>query len=83
MAIHITASGATTVSTSGPRGILVQVNAPLTGTITIADTLGTVAVLASVVPVGQYNYYGLNGTVTVNPSATCDISVSILSKKSS
>lgn len=59
-------------------GILVQVNAPLTGTITIADGVGTKAVMASIVPVGQYRYFGFTGTVIVTPSATTDATVSVL-----
>lgn len=75
--IYITSSGSTTVADSCV-GILIQVNAPLTGTITITDATVTKAVLASVVPVGQYRYYGFKGAAAVNPSATCDITVSIL-----
>jgi hypothetical protein len=75
--IYITASGSKTVADSC-TGILIQVNAPLTGTITVTDGGVTKAVLASVVPVGQYRYYGFTGAVAVNPSASCDITVSIL-----
>lgn len=74
---YITTSGSKTVA-DGCYGILIQVNNPLTGTITVADAGTTIAVLSSVVPVGQYRYLGFKGAATVNPSASCDITVSIL-----
>jgi hypothetical protein len=78
LALHITASGAATVSSSGPRGLLIQVNAALTGTITVVDVNGTVAVITNPAVGNTFYYYSLAGTTTVNPSTTCDISVSIL-----
>lgn len=74
---YLTGSGAVTVA-DGCYGILIQVNAPLTGTITVKDGTTTIAVLASVVPVAQYRYLGFKGAASVNPSASCDITVSIL-----
>jgi hypothetical protein len=77
--IYITASGATTVGTR-PRGILIQVNTALTGTITVQDGGVTVAVITNPTVGSFYTYYGFSGAVTVNPSATTDISVSILNQ---
>lgn len=62
-------------------GIVIQVNAPLTGTITVKDGNNTVAVIASVVPVGQYYYYGFSGSISVIPSATTDSTVSVLNRQ--
>lgn len=81
MAIHITASGATTVSSAGPRGILITVNTALTGTITTTDQTGVIAVVTNPVAGNAFRYYGLLGATTVNPSATTDITVSILNSK--
>lgn len=78
--IHIT-TGTVTVSTSSPRGLLIQVNAALTGTITVVDAIGTQAIITNPAVGNQFLYYGLSGTVTVTPNATCDISVSILNNK--
>lgn len=78
MAIHITASGAAAIPASA--GILIQVNAALTGTITVTDTSATQAVITNPTVGQQYVYYGCVGNFSVNPSATCDISVSVLSR---
>lgn len=82
---YITASGAVTVvpavaGSAYATGLLITVNAALTGTITVADINGTQAIITNPAAGAAYRYYGLEGTVTVNPSATCDITVSVLNK---
>lgn len=75
---HITGTSATLVN-SGSLGILIQVNTGFTGTITVADTNGTQAVVTNPVVGNAFRYYGLTGAVTVTSSATGDITVSSLS----
>ena len=87
MALHITGSGATNIGFAD--GILIMVNAALTGTITtttVASTIdgGSASSIGVITnpTVGQpYVYRGLRGqgTVAVNPSGTCDITVQKLS----
>lgn len=78
--IYITASGAATVG-NACRGILIQVNTALTGTITVADGGTTKAVITNPAVGNTFTYYGFLGAVTVNPSATTDITVSILNTR--
>lgn len=80
--IHITASGATTVSTSSPRGLRINFNLAFTGTVTITDGTGVVSIVtASATVPPAWVGYGFQGTVTVNPSTTVDLGVSILNNK--
>lgn len=80
--IHITSSGATTVSTSSPRGLRINFNLAFTGTVTITDGTGTVGIVtASANAPAAWVGYGFQGSVTVNPSTTVDLSVSILNRK--
>lgn len=79
--IHITSSGATTITTTSPRGIRINVNAALTGTITVTDGTGTLAIITNPTVLSSWVGYGFQGTVTVNPNATCDLSVSVLNRK--
>lgn len=78
---YITASGSTTVA-SAVTGILVQVNSALTGTITLAAGGTTFAVITNPTVGSQFRYTGLRnaGAITVNPSATTDITVSFLNR---
>lgn len=76
--IYITASGSKTVADQAD-GILIQVNAALTGTLTVTDGGTTKAVITNPTVGSQFRYYGFTGAVAVNPSATCDITVSNLS----
>lgn len=88
MAQNITSSGSTAVA-SNAYAILIQVNAALTGNIVVATSGstqygtsgGTVGTITNPTVGSQFKYGGLNqqGYVTVNPSATCDISVTLLS----
>lgn len=79
--MYITASGAQTITQgtgSYSTGMLITVNSALTGTITVADNKGTEAIITNPGVGAAFRYYGLIGTVTVNPSAACDLQVSIL-----
>lgn len=78
MALHITTSAATPIPLSA--GILIMVNAALTGTITVADTAGTQGIITNPTVGNQFLYYGANGAFTVTASTTCDLSVSVLSR---
>lgn len=79
--VYITASGSTTVAKAA-NGLLIQVNKALTGTITLAAGGVTFAVITDPTVGTQYRYNGLRnqGVLTVNPSATTDITVSLLNK---
>jgi hypothetical protein len=87
MAQNITTGTATTVAANA-YAIFIQVNAALTGTIVIAvagstqyvTTSATIATITNPTAGSQFKYGGLNqqGAVTVTPSTTCDISVTIL-----
>lgn len=79
MAIHITASGSQNII-NGAAGILVMCNAALTGTVTLADANGTFAVITNPAVGGYFVYTGTQGQITCNPSATCDLSISVLSR---
>jgi hypothetical protein len=89
MAKHITASGAVVVA-SNAQAILIQVNTAITGSDTITVTnggstqygtsSGTIAIITAPAAGTQFKYSGLaqQGAISVNPSTTCDITVSIL-----
>ena len=74
---YITAGSEATIASSA-NGILIQVNAALTGTLTVADGGTTVAIITNPTVGSQYRYYGFNGAVTVTPSTTTNITVSVL-----
>lgn len=78
---YITSSGSTTISADA-NGLLVQVNTALTGTITLQAGAVTFAVITNPTVGSQYRYNGLHtqGAITVNPSATCDITISFLNR---
>lgn len=78
---YITASGSQTVAKAA-NGLLIQVNTALTGTITLAAGGTTFAVITNPVAGDQFRYNGLRdaGAITVNPSATTDITVSFLNR---
>lgn len=79
--VYITASGSQTVAQAA-NGLLIQVNAALTGSITLAAGGTTFAVITNPTVGTQYRYNGLRnaGAITVNPSATCNITVSFLNR---
>lgn len=76
MALHITASGAVTAAPACNR-LLIQVNKALTGTITVQDNSADLAVITNPAVGDRYEYWRLDGPVTVNPSGTTDITVSV------
>lgn len=71
---HITTTAATTVG-KDIRNLLVTINATLAGTVTIADSVGTVAIITNPTVGTFYEYWDLSGAVTVTASATCEITV--------
>lgn len=80
---HFTATGTTASSlvyTGTVRKALIQVNAALTGTITVDDsttaTAGGVAIITNPTVGSQYEYWGFRTGLHVYPSTTCDITVS-------
>lgn len=75
---YITASGAQTIVDKAD-GILIQNNAALTGTITVTDAGTTVAIITDPAVGSLFMYRGFNGAIAVNPSTTCNITVSVLS----
>lgn len=79
--VYITASGSTTVAKAA-NGLLIQVNGALTGTITLGAGGTTFAIITNPTVGSQYRYNGLRdkGAITVNPSATTDITVSFLNR---
>lgn len=89
MAKNITGSGATTVA-SNAQAIFIQVNAALTGTITVTTagstqygtSSATVATITNPLVGNVFRYGGLaqQGAVAVNPSASCDITVTMLER---
>lgn len=86
MALNITAGSAKNIG--GCRAILIQVNAALTGSITVTGAgssqygtaSSTIATITNPTVGSQYRYGGLfqQGDITVTPSTTCDITVTQL-----
>lgn len=77
---HITAGSAVNINTGRISKVVIQVNAALTGTITVSDetsTAGTpvVAVITNPTVGSQYEYWDMGSGITVTPSTTCDITV--------
>lgn len=89
MAKNITASGAQVIA-SNAGAIYIQVNAALTGTITVTaagstqygTSSQTIATITNPTVGTFYKYGGLHaqGAVSINPSTTCDITVTVLSR---
>lgn len=77
---YITTGATTQVYTGQVRQILIQVNAALTGSITVIDgttgTTGNVAIITNPTVGGKYEYWGLQNGVRIVTSTTCDITVS-------
>lgn len=74
--IYITTG--TTTTLPQVNGILIQVNAALTGTITINDGGVAKGIITNPTVGLQFRYYGFAGVPTIVTSTTCDITVSIL-----
>lgn len=79
--IYIT-TGATTPITTAANGILIQVNAALTGTITMKAGANTFAVITNPTVGSSFRYNGLRsqGAITCVTSTTCDVTVSLLNR---
>lgn len=80
--LYITSSGSQTIA-SAAGGLLVKVNTALTGTITLAAGGNTFAVITNPTVGQSYQYNGLRGkgAITINPSTTCDLTVSFLNRE--
>lgn len=86
MAKNITSSGAQDIAAQADA-VLLQVNAALTGNIVVATAgstqygtpAATVATITNPTVGTSYRYGGLRtqGKLTVNPSTTCDITVTL------
>lgn len=79
---HLTTSTATNVYASAVKAVSIQVNAALTGTITVSDetsTAGTpvVAVITNPTVGTYYKYVALRNGVCITPSTTCEITVNV------
>ncbi len=79
---HLTASGAVNLATNAISKVKITVNAALTGTITTSDETGTsgspvVGIVTNPTVGSVFEYWDFKNGVTVNPSATCDITVNI------
>lgn len=77
--IYIT-TGATTTIVDATNGILITVNAALTGSITVQDAGTTKAIITNPLVGNAFRYYGFTGQVKLITSTTCDITVSVLSR---
>lgn len=73
--IYITTGATTTLPLA--NGIHIEVNAALTGTITVKDGSNTVAVMTNP-GITSKDYYGFAGVPSIVTSTTCDVTVSIL-----
>lgn len=79
--VHITDSTATVVETNRIKKAIVQVNADLTGSITVYDAIGsatspTVAVITNPKAGTIFQYWDFKTGVKIVASGTCDITVS-------
>lgn len=72
-------SAATYNITPNAYGVYVECNTGFTGTITMADSRGTFAVITNPTTTSNYTYYGLEGAITAAVSGTgCDATASVL-----
>lgn len=83
MYAHITDNTATNVNVGRTNKALIQVNAALTGTITVYDEASTgtttvVAVITNPTVGSRYEYWTFKNGVKVTASGTCDITVNAL-----
>lgn len=78
---YITSSGSTPIA-SQADAMLIQVNTTLAGTITCQANGVTFAIINNPSGGSEFRYGGLHGQgpITINPSASCDISVTLLQK---
>jgi hypothetical protein len=77
---YITTAATYNLGTS--YGLLVEVNTGFTGTITLADTRGTFAVITNPTVATTNRYYGLQGAMTAVVSGSgCDATASLLNRQ--
>lgn len=74
--IYITATA--TYTLPSVYGLLVEINQPTTGIVTIADAGGTKAIIAASTAASGKRYYGFNGAVTITNASTENITVSVI-----
>lgn len=89
MAKNLTTGGAVVIATAA-RAILVTVNSALTGTIAVttagsvpdSTSAQTIATITNPTVGNAFRYGGLSkqGAISVNPSTTCDVTVTILNR---
>lgn len=75
--LHITDTSPHAIGATGGFTLrtMISVGTGFTGTITVADFVGTVAVITNPVIGNSFQYWDLQGVVTVTSSATGDITV--------
>jgi hypothetical protein len=66
---------ATTTSVGSPGGLLITVNAALTGTITVTDGGTTKAIITNPGVGAAFRYHGFTGAAAIVTNAVCDITV--------
>lgn len=81
---HVTAGSAVNVSQGGSRKVLVQFNQALTGNVIVSDETGTagspiIATITNPTVGTQYEYWDIKTGVSVTPSTTVDLTVSVSS----
>lgn len=69
---HFTAGSIATIADK-PRRVKIQVNAALTGTLTVKDGSTTIAIITNPAVGNLFEYGPFQGLATVTPSATTDI----------
>lgn len=82
---YLTATGpvaANVIYAAPAKRAIVQVNAALTGSLTVYDAsttaqTGTAATITNPTVGTRYEYWGFNNGVVVVPSTTCDATVSV------
>lgn len=75
-------TGANTYSLGSSYGLLLEVNAGFTGTITLADNRGTFAVITNPTVSTTNRYYGLQGGISAVVVGTgCDATASLLNRQ--
>lgn len=71
--IHVTTATTTPIQAAG--SIILTVNAALTGTITVNDNTGVIAIITNPTVGNFFEYSHLQAPVTVVTSAACDITI--------
>ena len=78
---YITTAATFQVHTGQATKVRIQVNAALTGSVTVIDgiagTTANVAVITNPTVGSSFEYYGFTSGVRIVTSATCDITISV------